>query len=96
MSRVAYRYLGPRTSRTGRSTAKYVSPRFLSLRQRLELLRQHKIRAARLPESQRYRTQAEEFRFQAETFRDPKAQAQMRQLAAVYDRKATQAEECGN
>jgi hypothetical protein len=49
-----------------------------------------------LPASQRYRAQAEEYRFQAETFRDPKTQAQMRQLAAIYDRKATQAEECGN
>jgi hypothetical protein len=85
--------LDPRTSRTGRSTAKFVSPRFLSLRQRLELLRQHKVRAARLPASEQYRAQVEEYRFQAETFRDPKAQAQALHLAAIYDRKAMQAEE---
>lgn len=91
MSRIVT--LDPRTSRTGRSTAKFVSPRFLSLRQRLELLRQHKVRAARLPASEQYRAQAEEYRFQAETFRDPKAQAQALHLAAIYDRKAMQAEE---
>jgi putative hemolysin len=88
--------LGSRASRIGRSIAKGVSPRFLSLRQRLELLRQHKIRVARSAKSQRYRAQAEEYRFQAETFRDPRAQTQMHQLAAIYDRKATQAEECGD
>ena len=91
MSRIVT--LDSRTSRTGRSTAKFVSPRFLSLRQRLELLRQHKVRAARLPASEQYRAQAEEYRFQAETFRDPKAQAQALHLAAIYDRKAMQAEE---
>ena len=87
---------GPKTSRTGRSTVKFVSPRFLLLRQRLELLRQHKVRAARLPASEQYRAQAEEYRFQAETFRDPKAQAQALHLAAIYDRKAVQAEEGGH
>jgi hypothetical protein len=46
--------LEPKTGRNGRSRVKYVSPRFLSLTQRLELLRQHKVRAARLPR-QRYR-----------------------------------------
>ena len=96
MSRIVT--LDPRTSRTGRSTAKFVSPRFLSLRQRLELLRQHKVGAARLPASEQYRAQAEEYRFQAETFRDPKAQAQAQalHLAAIYDRKAVQAEEGGH
>jgi hypothetical protein len=49
-----------------------------------------------LSASQRYRARAEEYRFQAETFHDPKVQAQMHQSAAIYDRKATQAEECGN
>jgi len=41
---------------------------------------------------QHHRAQAEEYRFQAETFRDPKAQAQMLQLAAIYDRKAEDSE----
>jgi len=73
------------------SSAKYVSIRFLSLAQRLELLRRHKVRVAPLP-GQHHRAQAEEYRFQAETFRDPKAQAQMLQLAAIYDRKAEDSE----
>jgi hypothetical protein len=84
--------VGPRISRNRRSTAKYVSLRFLSLAQRLELLRRHKVRAAQSPPSQRYRAQAEECRFQAETFRDPKAQEQMLRLAAIYDRKAEEFE----
>jgi hypothetical protein len=87
---------GPRTSRNGRSTAKYVSLRFLTLTQRLELLRRHKVRAARLPTSQQYRVQAEEYRFQAETFRDPQTQAQTLRLAEIYERKAMQAEKWGN
>jgi hypothetical protein len=49
-----------------------------------------------LPASEQYRAQAEEYRFQAETFRDPKAQAQALHLAAIYDRKAVQAEEGGH
>jgi hypothetical protein len=58
---------GPRSSRNGRGTAKYVSLRFLSLTQRLALLRRHKVRAVRPPTRQRYLVQAEEYRFQAET-----------------------------
>jgi hypothetical protein len=82
----------PRSSRNGRGTAKYVSLRFLSLTQRLALLRRYKVRAAQSPASQRYRAQAEECRFQAETFRDSKAQEQMLRLAAIYDRKAEEFE----
>jgi hypothetical protein len=40
--------------------------------------------------------QAEEYRFQAETFRDPETQVQMLRLAEIYERKAMQAEELGN
>jgi hypothetical protein len=87
VSRIAN--FGPRT-RNGR-TAKYVSLRFLSLTQRLEFLRRHKVRQ-REPTSQRYRVQADEYRFQAETFRDPKTQAQMLRLADIYERRAKQAE----
>ncbi len=42
--------------------------------------------------SERYRARADERRVKAESFRDPKARAQMLQLAADYDRKAVQAE----
>ena len=94
MSRIVN--FGPRTSRNGRGAAKYVSLGFLSLSQRLDLLRRHKVRAAQSPTSQRYRIQAEEYRFQAETFRDPKTQAQMLRLAEIYERKAMQAEKWGN
>ena len=45
-----------------------------------------------IPASQRYRARAEECRLKAQSFRDPKARAQMLQLAADYDRKAVQAE----
>jgi hypothetical protein len=81
---------GPRPRRNGRSTPKYLSIRFLSLTQ--QLLKRHKVRAARLPISQRYRAQADEYRFQAETFRDPATQAQVLRLAEIYERKAMQAE----
>jgi hypothetical protein len=63
-----------------------------SLTQRLELLRESRSRSASLLVSEQYRARAEECRFQAESFRDPKARAQMRQLAASYDRKAIFAE----
>jgi hypothetical protein len=43
--------------------------------------------------SQQFRARAEEFRLQAETFRDPKARAQMLNLAANYERWAIRAEE---
>ena len=42
--------------------------------------------------SRRYRDRAEECRVQAQLFRDPKARAQMLQLAADYERKARQVE----
>jgi hypothetical protein len=89
---------GPRTGRYGRSTSttKYVSLGFLSLAQRLELLRRHKVRVAQSPTRRRYRAQADEYRFQAETFRDPKTQAQIHRLAEIYERKAMQAEKWGN
>jgi hypothetical protein len=44
----------PKTGRSSRSRVRYASLRFLSLTQRLELLKQHKVRAARLPR-QHYR-----------------------------------------
>lgn len=87
---------GPRTGRYGRSTTKYVSLRFLSLAHRLELLRRHKVRAVESPTGRQYHMQAEEYRFQAETFRDPKTQAQMLRLAEMCERKAMQAEKWGN
>ena len=93
MSRIVT--LDPRTSRTGRSTAKFVSPRFLSLRQTRASQATQGPRSA-IAASEQYRAQAEEYRFQAETFRDPKAQAQALHLAAIYDRKAVQAEEGGH
>lgn len=70
---------------------KRATARFLPLTKRLALLRENKIRAARLPTSQRYRVQAEQYRFQARKSRDPITQAQMLLLAAICERKATQA-----
>jgi hypothetical protein len=48
--------------------------------------------ATPVPASQRYRARADECRLKARSFRDPKARAQMLNLAADYDRKAVQAE----
>jgi hypothetical protein len=45
-----------------------------------------------IPASQRYRARAEECRLKAQSFRNEKARTQMLQLAADYDRKASQAE----
>ena len=64
-----------------------------SLTKRLELLRENRARAGSLRASERYRARAEVYRLQAETFRDPKARAQMLQLAAICDREAIQAEQ---
>jgi hypothetical protein len=69
------------------------SKRFLSLTKRLQLVRNNKARAPRSPARQRYLAQAEEYRFQAETFRDPKTQAQMLQLAAICEHWAMQTDE---
>jgi len=67
------------------------SKRFLSITKRLKLL--NKVRASRPTARQRYLVQAEEYRFQAETFRDPTTQAQMLRLAAICERWAMQADE---
>jgi len=69
------------------------SKRFLSLTNRLHFLRDNKTRAPRSPARQRYFAQAEEYRFQAETFRDPKTQAQMLRLASICEHWAMQADE---
>jgi len=45
--------------------------------------------------NQRYRARADECRAKAQLFRDPKARAQMLQIAADNDRKAVQANEFG-
>ena len=82
------RYIGDRLVRRA-SPGSY---RF-SLTRRLELLKEGRAHTARLPPSQQFRTRAEECRFEAGIFRDPKARAQMLQLADSYDRKAIQAEE---
>jgi hypothetical protein len=81
----------PRANRHGRTRpAPPFSFRY-SLTKRLELLRESRAGATRT--SQQFRARAEEFRLQAETFRDPKTRAQMLNLAANYERRATQAEE---
>jgi len=80
----------PRSGRATMRSAPLYNFR-LSLTKRLELLRENKTRPT-LPSSQQYRARAEECRFEAETFRDPKARAQMLQLAANYEQKAMQAE----
>jgi hypothetical protein len=89
---------GPRlrVSRNGGGTVKYVPLNFLSLTQRLNFLSRHIFRSTRLPTSERYHALAEECRFQAKRSRDPKAQIQMLCSAAFYDRKAVQAEKCGD
>ena len=69
------------------------SKQFWSLTKRLQLVRNNKARAPRSTTRQRYLAQAEEYRFQADTFRDPKTQAQMLQLAAICEQWATQADE---
>jgi len=69
------------------------SRRFLSLTNRLNFPRDNKTYAPRSTARQRYLAQAEEYRFQADTFRDPKTQAQMLQLAAICEQWATQADE---
>jgi hypothetical protein len=64
-----------------------------SLTKRLELLRQNKVRIGPLRASEEYRERAEVYQLQAETFRDPKVQEQMHQLAAICEREASKAEE---
>lgn len=75
----------------GKDLARQASPHH-SLTWRLEALRECRIRSARYPVSRQYYARADECRFQAELFRDPKARAQMLQLAASYERKARLAE----
>jgi len=60
------------------------SRRFLSFTKRLQLLRNNKARSSRTTARQRYLVQAEEYRFQAETFRDPKTQAQSRRSSSSH------------
>ena len=69
------------------------SKQFLSLTKRLRLVRNNKARAPRSPAGQRYLARAEEYRFQAEAFRDPTTQAQMLRLAAICEQWAMQADE---
>ena len=84
----------PRSSRDGRTATRQTShynSRY-SLTRRLELLREKRPRAGALRASERYRAWAELYRLEAETFRDPKARAQMLQLAAICDREAEELE----
>jgi len=67
--------------------------RFLSLTNRLKLLRDNKVRTSISSARERYLAQAEEYRFQAETFRDPTTQAQMLRLASICEHWAMQADE---
>jgi hypothetical protein len=67
--------------------------RFLTLTKRLQLLRNNKARASRSTARQRYLVQAEEYRVQAETFRDPTTQAQLLRMAAICERWAMQVDE---
>jgi hypothetical protein len=67
-----------------------------SLTRRLEALRESRNRSAQLPVSRQYYARADECRFQAESFRDPKARAQMLQLAASYNCRALLAEKFEN
>jgi len=67
-----------------------------SLTWRLETLRKRRIRSAHLSVSHHYRERADECRFQAELFRDPRARAQMLQLAASYNSRALLAEKFEN
>ena len=69
------------------------SRQFLPLTKRLQFLRNNKARASKSTARQRYLVQAEEYRFQAETFRDPKTQAQMLRLASICEHWAMQADE---
>jgi hypothetical protein len=68
------------------------SRRLLSLT-KLQFLRNNRARASRSTARQRYLVQAEEYRFQAETFRDPTTQAQLLRMAAICERWAMQADE---
>jgi len=78
----------------GEDLARQVTP-YHSLTWRLEVLRS-RIRSAQLPVSRQYYARADECRAQAELFRDPKARAQVLQLAASYDCKARLAEKFEN
>jgi hypothetical protein len=69
------------------------SRQFLPLTKRLQFLRNNKARASKSTARQRYLVQAEEYRFQAETFRDPTTQAQLLRMAAICERWAMQADE---
>jgi hypothetical protein len=68
------------------------SRRLLSLT-KLQFLRNNRARASTSTARQRYLVQAEEYRFQAETFRDPTTQAQLLRMAAICERWAMQADE---
>ena len=82
----------PSTGRDFR-TPRRGSKRFLSLTKRLHFLRDNKVRASPSPARQRHLAQAEEYRFQAETFRDPTTQAQMLRLAAICEHWAMRADQ---
>jgi hypothetical protein len=70
--------------------------RFLSLTTRLRLLRHNTACASRSVTRERYLAQADEHRFQAESFRDPKTQAQTLRLAAIWESWAMQTTEYQN
>lgn len=63
---------------------------------RLAALRESRIRSAQLSVSRHYHVRADECRFQAQLFRDPKARAHALQLAASYNSKALLAEKFEN
>jgi len=68
-------------------------PRILPLIKRLQILKDSKVRAPLSSKRQRYLAQAEEFRMQAETFRDPTTQSQVLRLAAICENWARRIEE---
>jgi hypothetical protein len=70
--------------------------RSYSLTWRLETLRESRIRSAQLSVSRHYYERADECRFQADSFCDPKARGQMLQLAASYNARALLAEKFEN
>lgn len=63
---------------------------------RLAALRENRIRSAQLSISRHYHERADECRFQAQSFRDPKARAHMLQLAASYNSRALLAKKFEN
>jgi len=86
---------GSRGADRGQDVARQIN-RSHSLTWRLETLRESRTRSAKLSVSGHYYARADECRFQAESFRDPKARAQMLQLADSYNSRALLAEKFEN